>query len=158
MKLAVLKLNNFRSYRTPTELRMDAFTAIVGCNDVGKSTLLEAMEIFFNNQSIKVDPSDPCVHTGGRSIEITCVFEDLPPKLIIDSRSETTLAAEWLLNDMGQLEIVKRYDCATKTPKLEVFARALTSTNQQLNDLLSIKNADLKARATALSLTFICPE
>jgi putative ATP-dependent endonuclease of the OLD family len=35
MKLISLKIKNFRSYRTMTELSVDDFTALIGCNDVG---------------------------------------------------------------------------------------------------------------------------
>lgn len=150
MKLVGLKINNFRSYRTPVHLSIDDFTAVVGRNDVGKSTLLEALDIFFNHKSIKLDQSDPCVHNQGKVVEITCVFEDLPTVLTIDARSETTLQAEWLLNPLGQLEIQKRFDCGPKTPKLEVFASAVASINPQLADLLKLKNAGLKERAAAV--------
>lgn len=150
MKLVGLKISNFRSYKSLVHLRIDNFTAIVGRNDVGKSTLLEALDVFFNHKNIKLDQSDPCVHNEGKVIEISCVFEDLPATLTIDAKSETTLAAEWLLNGQGQLEIVKRFDCRPKTPKEEVFACAVTSANGQLADLLKLKNAGLKERAQAV--------
>lgn len=151
MKLVGLKISNFRSYKTPVNLSIGDFTAIVGRNDVGKSTILEALDIFFNHKNIKLDQSDPCVHNEGKVVEITCVFEDLPATLTIDARSETTLGREWLLNNQGQLEIQKRFDCRPKTPKEEVFARAVASSNAQLVDLLKLKNQALKERARAVS-------
>lgn len=147
MKLIKLKVKNFRGYRNEVTVSFDDFCAIVGRNDVGKSTLLEALEIFFNHQLVKMDQADSCVHGDGRVVEIACVFEELPQSLIIDARSETTLAAEWLLNTDGHLEVVKRFDCRTKSPKEEVFARAHTSSHAQLSDLLKLKNAELKVRA-----------
>jgi len=32
--------------------------AIIGKNDAGKSTILEALEIFFNNQVVSIDGDD----------------------------------------------------------------------------------------------------
>lgn len=150
MKLVALKINNFRAYRTLAEMPVDEFTAFIGCNDVGKSALLEAMELFFNHQTVKIDQNDPNVHSADKFVEIACVFEELPSVLTIDARSETTLAAEWLLNSAGQLEILKRFDCRTSKPKEEVFARAHSSSDARLNDLLKLKNAELKARAREL--------
>lgn len=150
MKLVGLKINNFRSYKTPAHLNIHDFTAIVGRNDVGKSTILEALDIFFNHKNIKLDQSDPCVHNEGKAVEITCIFADPPAVLTIDARSETTLQSEWLLNAEGQLEIQKRFDCRTKTPKEEVLAWAMASSNPRLVDLLKLKNQNLKERARAV--------
>jgi putative ATP-dependent endonuclease of OLD family len=150
MKLVSLKVKNFRSYRAVTELPLDDFTALIGRNDVGKSTLLEAMEIFFNQQVVKIDQNDACVHSTDRVVEIAGVFEELPSVLTLDARSETTLAAEWLLNNVGQLEIVKRYDCRAQKPREEIFAWARTSNDTRLRDLLRLKNVELKTRAREL--------
>ncbi|MCW1819140.1 ATP-binding protein [Enterococcus faecium] len=43
-----LIVKNFRGYSKETKLNVDELTALIGKNDAGKSTLLEAMEIFFN--------------------------------------------------------------------------------------------------------------
>lgn len=150
MKLVALKLSNFRSYRALTEMQVDDFTAVIGRNDVGKSTLLEALEVFFNHQSVKLDQNDVCVHSAERVIELSCVFEELPPDITIDALSPTTLEDEWLLDANGRLEIVKRFDCRTKTPKEQVFARALTTDDERLRDLLKLKNPELKVRARDL--------
>ena len=47
MKLKQLKLKNFRGYNSDTYLEVSDLTALIGKNDVGKSTILEALEIFF---------------------------------------------------------------------------------------------------------------
>lgn len=154
MRLLSISIKNFRSYRDRTVLNVGDFTAIMGRNDVGKSTLLEALEIFFNNQIIKIEQADSCVHDEGSVVEIGCTFDDLPHELTLDARSVTTLAAEHLLNSEGNLEIVKSFDCRTKTPKEEVAARANHPTTETLSDLLQLKNADLKARARDVSVDF----
>lgn len=147
MRLASFAVHNFRSYRDRVSVPASDFTAIMGRNDVGKSTLLEALDIFFNHQTIKLDGNDPCVHGSDRVIEISCEFEELPDQLTIDARSPTTLQGEHLLNSSGFLELVKRFDCKGSKPKEEVFARAHHPSNPQLADLLRLKNGELKARA-----------
>ncbi|MDQ8458422.1 AAA family ATPase [Enterococcus faecium] len=54
MKLVQLIVKNFRGYSKETKLNVDELTALIGKNDAGKSTLLEAMEIFFNILFVKL--------------------------------------------------------------------------------------------------------
>lgn len=49
MKLHSVKIENFRSYKDVIEVTFDNLTAFVGRNDIGKSTVLEALDIFFND-------------------------------------------------------------------------------------------------------------
>jgi predicted ATP-dependent endonuclease of OLD family len=154
MRLLAMSVDNFRSYNQRVVVPIGSFTAIIGRNDVGKSTLLEALEIFFNNQLTKIDQSDPCVHNAGKVVEIGCIFDELPESLTIDAKSITTLATEHLLNAGGQLELVKRFDCRPKTPKEEIFARANYPVAAQLSDLLQLKNDGLKARAREVGVSF----
>jgi ABC-type transport system involved in cytochrome bd biosynthesis fused ATPase/permease subunit len=59
MRLKTVKLTNFRGYRTTTTIPIDfAMTGIVGRNDYGKSTVLEALAIFFDSADIKPDNSE----------------------------------------------------------------------------------------------------
>ena len=48
MQLKQFKIKNFRGYRDEISVDIDNLTAFVGKNDIGKSTILEAMNIFFN--------------------------------------------------------------------------------------------------------------
>lgn len=41
-------LENFRGYHSRQVIKVSDLTAFVGKNDVGKSTILEALDIFFN--------------------------------------------------------------------------------------------------------------
>ncbi|WP_372378872.1 AAA family ATPase [Vibrio natriegens] len=48
MRLKSVKLTNFRGYQQTTTIPIDeTMTGIVGRNDHGKSTILEALAIFF---------------------------------------------------------------------------------------------------------------
>lgn len=152
MKLKALKVANFRSYGVETTLDVGDLTAIIGRNDVGKSTLLEAMEAFFNGEIVKIGQGDSCVHNESKVVEISCVFDELPTTLTIDAQAETSLAAEYLVSATGDLEIVKRYDCSVKSVKEEVLARALHPSAEGASDLLKLKNAGLKERATSLGV------
>lgn len=152
MRLRRLVITNFRAYRQRTAIDIGDFTSIIGRNDVGKSTLLEALEIFFNNTTVKIDPNDACVRGDDKAVEIECAFDDLPEEIVLDAKSRTTLASERLLGADGLLHIVKRIDCGLKTPKTSVFVAATFPSAAGVNDLLSLKQAELKKRAEDLGI------
>lgn len=58
MKLKSLILKNFRSYKDVKILFDKSMNVIIGQNDVGKSTILEALDIFFEGGTIKIDITD----------------------------------------------------------------------------------------------------
>ncbi|MES2069863.1 MAG: ATP-binding protein [Pseudomonadota bacterium] len=152
MKLAAVILENFRGYCQPTRVEIDEdLTAFIGKNDAGKSTILEALEIFFNDG--KPEQGDTSVHGNATDIRIGCAFTELPAALVLDSAASTSLEAEHLLNEAGELEIIKVWDSSSKTPKEAVFAAALHPTHADADDLLSLKNSDLKARIKKLGIS-----
>ncbi|MCU6793778.1 ATP-binding protein [Paenibacillus sp. WQ 127069] len=152
MKLKRVIIKNFRSYREEIQISVDNFTAFIGRNDVGKSTILEALEIFFNNNIVKIEQSDACVYNTDKKVVIGCVFSDLPDQVILDSQSSTNFAQEYLLNSNGELEIHKLYDCNLKTPKEIVFALSYHPKADDTRDLIKLKIADLKNRARTLGV------
>ena len=83
MKMKTLKLKNFRSYKDEISVDFCDLTAFVGKNDIGKSTILEALDIFFNEGKgvIKIDKDDinkQAAQEGNTDIFISVCFEDLP--------------------------------------------------------------------------------
>lgn len=147
MRLKAIKLTNFRGYQATSLIPIDeAMTGIVGRNDYGKSTILEAMAIFFENESVKPDKNDMncfAALQGAEHFEIACVFEDLPEKLVLDENAQTTLSQEYLLNADGNLEIVKVFKATTG--KLERTAiRCEHPSDRVLGTLLSLKMTELK--------------
>ena len=138
MLIDSMSLVNFRGYKDKTVIEFEKLTALVGRNDIGKSTILEALEIFFNERSpiVKPDAGDLNVFSakdGVVAFEIAVSFTDLPEQVILDSLVETDLSSEFLLNSRGKLEIVKRYK---KSGKPSIYIRALHPTNKKCSDLL----------------------
>ncbi|MBN2663989.1 MAG: AAA family ATPase [Bacteroidales bacterium] len=60
MKISKIRIKNFRGYKESSEIDFGNLTTIVGKNDIGKSTILEALDIFFNKSKgvIKLDKED----------------------------------------------------------------------------------------------------
>ncbi len=155
MIITKLILENFRNFRKKTEIAFDEeLTVLIGKNDVGKSTILEALEIFFNNEIVKIDKSDRSVNSEDKNVIIGVAFDEFPEKLIIDAKFETSLRDEYLLNGDGHLEIHKIFSFSSKStrPKEEVFILANHPSNGKLNDLLTLKIEDLRKRASQLKI------
>lgn len=150
MKLNKLKLKNFRSYSQETEIDVSDLNVIIGKNDVGKSTILEALEIFFNG---KPDKDDLCISNDNSQIEISCVFDDLPETLILDDTIETSLKDEFLLNASNKLEIKKKFPVsAAGSISEESVIICEYPDNENLTDLLSKKRTTLKLQFEELDI------
>lgn len=146
MKIKSVVVNRFRGYEKPIHLEIDELCVLVGRNDIGKSTLLEALDIFFNEGKgcVKLDKEDinkACLSNGNDCIEIEVEFSDLPGRIIIDSANETTLQDEFLLTNTGTLHVIKRYPGAGKE---KVFIKANHPAGPGCKDLLQKKIQDLK--------------
>src|SRR5699024_10415563 len=144
LKLEKIIIENFRGYRERIEVKLDNLTAFIGKNDVGKSTILEALEGFFNNESVKIEPNDACVYGSNQKVRIGCVFSQIPhTSIIIDSSAETSLKQEYLMNEHRLLEIHQIYDCSKKKPSEEVFAVA-EQFEYKGDNLLGLTQSKLK--------------
>lgn len=150
MKIKKVRIENFRGYENEITIELGNLSVFVGKNDTGKSTILEALDIFFNENKgvIKIDKDDinkQCKNNGNTEVKISVVFEELPETLTIDATNPTTFADEFLLQTDGTLEIVKCYPNAGKE---KIFIKANHPTNPNCSDLLLKKNSDLKKLLT----------
>ncbi|EAJ1632124.1 ATP-binding protein [Campylobacter upsaliensis] len=144
MKIYQVKIKNFRSYVNEIIVDFEDLTAFVGKNDIGKSTILEALDIFFDGGVIKIDKNDinkECAKNGDNEIQISVVFDNYPKELVLDTSNLTNLEEEYLLNKNNKLEIIKKYPTAGK-PK--IFLKAYHPTNEECKSLHSLKITDLK--------------
>ena len=151
MQLKKVILENFRGFRNATTISVESdITAFLGKNDAGKSSILDALNIFFNDG---IEKDDATIGGDPTRVKIACVFSDIPETIIIDATNETSLVQEYLLNSEGDLEIEKIYDCTLAKPKIsEIVACAEHPSDENFNDLLSLKIAELKRRATSLGV------
>ena len=139
MKLEKVIIENFRAYEK-VEIQFDNLNVIVGKNDAGKSTILEALDIFFDNR--KMDEEDIKKDSNKDEVKISACFSGFPEKIDIDSGNETSLKDEYLLNEKENLEIVKVYKDNSLKP--EEFILAKHPTSPICKDLLLKKNNELK--------------
>lgn len=150
MKLENVKIKNFRSYREEISIPIADLTALIAKNDVGKSSILEALDAFFNSDKLEAGDRS----TGLRNsddVEITCIFTQIPNQLIIDTDNLISPSNEYLLNTEGKLEIRKVFSGAGLKCE-EIFIHAFHPTAENFNDLFSLTVAQLRARARELGI------
>lgn len=156
MRLKSVKLTNFRGYQGTTTISIDeALTGIVGRNDFGKSTILEALAIFFEVEGFKADKNDMncfCLAAGESQFEIACEFDELPNSLILDENVETNLSTELLLNSEDNLEIVKIFKATTSGKPDKTFIRCLHPSANDLKNLLGLKITELRDLGTRIGV------
>ena len=112
MILKKLKLTNFRAHKNFEVDFDEEMNVIIGKNDIGKSTILEALEIFFNSDKIEIEIEDLCIFADEPKMSISCCFDVGDGEILIDSTNFTNLHDEFLLNKDGCLEIKKIWDCS----------------------------------------------
>ena len=147
MKIKTVILKNFRRYEKEVFIPVTDLTVFVGKNDIGKTSVLEALDIFFNGAKAlnKISIDDLNVEAkknDDKEITIGVEFCDLPSELVLDSSCKTSLKDEFLLNDNNNLVVIKKYK--GETVKESVYIRANHPSNKDCSDLLSKKNSELK--------------
>lgn len=151
MRLVRLRIQNFRCYKDKIMVDFDDMTAFIGKNDAGKSTVMDALDIFLNDGT--PDKHDASKGGDGKNLTITCEFADLPSNVVLDEDFSTTFQKEHLVNVEGHLEIIKIYSGHTAAPKCtSIAANALHPTADGVSDLLQLKNSELKKRAKDLKV------
>jgi predicted ATP-dependent endonuclease of OLD family len=143
MKIEKIILENFRAFYETQTIPINDFTAFIGKNDQGKSSVLEALDIFINED--KGEPGDLNViakNSGVDEFRIGVVFTDFPKEVIIDATNPTNIEDEYLVNKDGKLEVWKTF----KNGKLKQTSIKCNHpvNNEDVKNLLRTKNTDLK--------------
>lgn len=146
MKIKSISIENFRGYDNEIAVDVGDMLALVGKNDIGKSTILEALDIFFNEgkgctKQDKGDINKASQESGNDTLQIAVEFTELPLAIVIDATNETTLENEYLLTASETLRVVKQYPHAGKA---KVYIRALHPTHPDCSDLLLKKITELR--------------
>ena len=158
MKIDKVSIKNFRGFNEEITVSFGDLTAFVGKNDIGKSSILEALDIFFNDGkgAIKLDKDDinnGCKQVGDNDVVISVAFTDLPSEVVLDETNTTTLQNEYLIHSDGCLHIKKTFkNGATTVSAIKVAIVANHPSNENCNSLLQKKQRDLSSIMTDLNL------
>lgn len=149
MKLIKLKIKNYRCYQKEVSIDIDDLTCIIGRNDIGKSSIMEALDAFFN---ANVDKSDLSVDADDQQIDITCIFSQIPSEIVLDTSASCSMADEGLLNADGMLEIKREFDFSGAKVAKTTYVMGNSSDAPEVEGILNLKNATLKLRAAELQV------
>lgn len=148
-----IEIVNFRGFDIPIEVEVDDFTAFIGRNDIGKSSILAALTIFLEGDGVKIEQDDGCIHGDTSNVRITCEFDELPDKVILDDQFETGLEDEYLLRSNRRLRITKIYDCSKTKTSHDIFIDAESHPVDEDNkSLLPLTLPELKKKAQTLGV------
>lgn len=151
MKLEKLILKNFRGYHGEHSIDINSLTALVGRNDVGKTTILDALGVFFEHKLCKYDATDKCVDSvENEDVSIGCIFSGADIPIVLDATSITNLKEEYLLNSNGKLEIYRVF--AKGKGSGSVQAKCMAPSAKGAKSLLAKKNDELKGIAESIGV------
>jgi predicted ATP-dependent endonuclease of OLD family len=130
-------------------VRIGNLTTIVGQNDTGKSSILYALDVFFNEQKIEEsDFNDKA--SADEPLEITVCFAELPSELELETGVKTTLIEENLLNENKKLEITKVF--LRSNPKKPKVKLTVVDYQDKFSNLCSLKEKELNSIGDELGL------
>ena len=152
MQLKALKIENFRGYLGEALVTFENdLTAFLGKNDAGKSTILDALEIFFNSDTVKLDVGD-LNKSASSTIAISCIFTKFPDEVVVDANYPTSFQKEFLTNAEGNIEIRKEFKIQATVGKPSVSLVANHPTKEGYANLHSLKISELKALGIKLGV------
>lgn len=136
MELEFIRLKNFQCFNDSEAIPLHKMTIFIGENDCGKTSILKALEFFFNDEKISPDMFHKIGEKPEKKCEIELIFKvkpekskDIPKYFIINN--ELTLKKVFILNDQNKVEqetLLKKY----------VFMK------KELNEIQDLKAPELK--------------
>lgn len=146
MIITRMALKNFRGHIDSKIYFDDSLNVLIGKNDVGKSSVLEALEIFFNNDSVKIEPLDCNKFANDKKVTIQVSFKVDHSKTYTIDTIPTNLSREFLLDQDRNLTIEKTWDCSKKTVTQSSLSTYIIADYPQhfSTPLVSLKISELR--------------
>lgn len=113
MKIESLQIQNFKTYcNTPIKFSINNLTALIGENSVGKSNILEALDLFFNFSKTKISIKSFHHNDYFKPIIIVLKFNLLEPNELVTFRSH--------LDDEKNLTITQYIEAISKELEIKL--------------------------------------
>lgn len=143
MKIESLRVENFGPFALLEEMKFGNLATIVGRNDVGKSYILRALQVFLGGKL-----TESHIHDGANSddeviIEVT--FSNFPEEIEIEQNIATSFEQEMLLDSQNFLRIIKVYS-RDSLSKFRVFLKTNDFNSDLYRGLAFLKEKDLNQR------------
>lgn len=127
MKIETVRIENFRSFKDETIL-LDNYVCFVGSNGAGKSTVFNALNVFFRQYKdsktdlSKLSESDFHHKDTSKEIRITVTFTDLSDQAKSD-------LSDYVRQDKLIVTSIARYDAATERAEVKQYGNRLGFEN-----------------------------
>jgi len=151
MHICKISLEGYRAFQNKVDVMCGGITTFVGKNDVGKSSILHALEVFFNGYPDESDfnqdqdPNDPM------TIEIS--FYELPDEIELEAGIRTTLANENLIGESGFFIVRKKY-LSTNPKKPKITYSVKDFIEKQFQNVCSLSEKEINDLGKAFGLDF----
>jgi len=145
MRIHNIAIRNYRPFKVLEETTLSQQATLVGKNDAGKSSILQAIQLFFEDKP-KIESED--IHDGAdpyEDIVIDIAFTDLPATIQIEEGAETTLQEEMLLDQNRELRIRKTYPRADLT-KVKISLITWDFQDDFFAGLANLREGDLNKK------------
>ena len=147
MHIKKIIISNFRGIKEPTEILFNDFTCIVGKNDVGKSTVLKAVDAFLNDTTITVD--DKNVDSDSSLISIAVEFDTADINVVLDDTIPTSFKKEDIVSEDGFLKVKKVWD----TAQVKIKPKWYVARKKHKEDFLLLTEKELINLCNKLDLS-----
>ncbi len=151
MRIHSILVKNYRPFAVLQEVRLGSLATIVGQNDAGKSNILRALQLFFEDKP-KIEDSD--VHDGAKlddDVLIEVSFTSLPENIQIEEGIDTTLQDEMLVDADGHLRIRKTYPRGNLT-KFNIALITQDFKADRFGGLAMLKEKELNQRCVSVGV------
>lgn len=145
MRISSVKIQNYRSLKQ-VELPINELTILIGRNDVGKSNIIYALEMFFSEE--QPDDRDFCKECAQQDpIEIEVTFE------IVEDDKKLKLRDMRFLSKDERLVVLKIFKRKTRKP--EIALKAYDFLDPDFQNLRSKKERELNDTGAKYNLSFV---
>ena len=147
VRLCSVSIRNFRAIRDLDDLRIHDFSVLVGKNDAGKSTVLAALQRFFEGKGV---PEDFCtVGECATAFWVQAAFDNLPAELSV------RLAAERALDAEGRLTLRRVFSKGTEGKPQQFLVVCEDFVHEDFRNLPGRKDGELNTLISKYKLTEI---
>jgi putative ATP-dependent endonuclease of OLD family len=151
MRIQSILARNYRPFAVLEEIQLGPLATIVGQNDAGKSSILQALKLFFQSRP-RIEETD--VHEGANpndDVVVEVAFTSLPDTIELEEGVETTLQSEMLVDAEGHVRIRKEY------PRDSLAKPNITLITHDFEEdlfagLATLKEKDLNERCESIGI------
>ncbi len=150
MRITRIRIENFGPFERLEEIKVGNLATFIGKNDVGKSHILKALDIYFENS--KISESNVCLTTDENvDTIIEVAFDEIPENIQLEENISSCFQEEKLVDENGLLRIKKVYP-RSNLGKPQTILVTHDFEEDIYSGLPVLKEPELNKRCTSLGI------